>query len=78
MSDPTRTNERITRDPAVLGGKPVIRGMRIPVSLIVDFIESGDTIDEILDAYPALTREDVEAALAYAKLERERTEVPAS
>jgi uncharacterized protein (DUF433 family) len=78
MTDPPNTNERVTRDPAVLGGKPVIRGMRIPVSLIVGFIESGDTIDEVLDAYPALTREDVEAALAYAKLERERLKVPAS
>ena len=75
MTDPTNCNERVTRDPAVLGGKPVIRGMRVPVSLIVDFIESGDTIDEVLDAYPALTRDDVEAALAYAKLEREQTEV---
>ena len=49
--------KHITRDPAVLGGKPVIRGMRIPVSLIAGFVEAGDSVEEILDAYPVLTRE---------------------
>jgi uncharacterized protein (DUF433 family) len=66
MIGPGKLDQRFTRDPHVLGGKPVIRGMRVPVSLIVDFIENGDTIEDVLDAYPALTREDIEAALAYA------------
>lgn len=69
--------ERITRDPAVLGGKPVIRGMRIPVSLVVDFVAAGSTVEEILDAYPALTAEDIEAALSYAKAEAKRSEARA-
>ena len=77
MIDHMTFQERITRDPAVLGGKPVIRGMRIPVSLIVDFVASGSTVEEILDAYPVLTEEDIEAALAYAKAQAERTEVRA-
>lgn len=77
MIDHPTVQERITRDPAVLGGKPVIRGMRIPVSLIVDFVASGSSFEEILDAYPALTRQDIEAALAYATAEAEQTEVRA-
>jgi uncharacterized protein (DUF433 family) len=72
MTNPANLNERVTRDLAVLGGKPVVRGGRIPVSLVVDFIAAGDTIDEVLDAYPAWTREDVEAALAPAARARER------
>jgi uncharacterized protein (DUF433 family) len=69
---------RITRDPEILGGKPVIRGMRVPVSLIVGFIEAGDSIDDILDAYPGLTPEDIEAALSFVASERVRVGVRAS
>ena len=57
--------ERISIDPKVCFGKPVIRGTRIWVSLIVDFLASGDSIETILAEYPQLTREDVQACLAY-------------
>ena len=77
MIDHPTLQQRITQDPAILGGKTVIRGMRIPVTLIVDFVASGSTVEEILDAYPVLTEEDIEAALAYAKAQAERTEVRA-
>jgi len=69
------TNERITRNPEILGGKPIVRGTRVPVYLIVDWVESGHTPEEIVEDYPDLTVEDVEAALAYAKAVQERTEV---
>lgn len=57
---------RITFDPNVMGGRACIRGMRISVSLIVNLVASGMTIQEILDAYPYLERDDVGQALQYA------------
>ena len=57
---------RITIDPEVCAGKPCIRGTRIWVSLIIDNIAAGLSEDEILAAYPALTKEDIKAALVYA------------
>jgi uncharacterized protein (DUF433 family) len=70
-------NERIVTDPAVLLGKPVVRGTRVPVYLIVGLIEAGQSPEQIVDDYPDLTIEDVEAAVAYAAEERHRTEVRA-
>ena len=58
--------DRITFDPAILGGRAAIRGMRVPVSVIVGQIAHGATQDEVLREYPDLEREDVEQALAYA------------
>ncbi len=58
--------DRIEINPAVMLGKPVIRGTRIPVELIVRKLSEGATEDDLLDAYPRLTREDIRAALAYA------------
>jgi uncharacterized protein (DUF433 family) len=58
--------DRITFDPDILGGKACIRGMRISVSLIVNLVASGMTVDEILDEYPDLEAEDVQQALRYA------------
>lgn len=58
--------DRILIDPKIMRGKPVIRGTRIPVELIVRKLSEGATEAELLDAYPALTPEDVRAALAYA------------
>ena len=58
--------DRITVDPDVLVGKPVIRGTRIPVYLIVGLIANGLTTKEILKEYPRLKEEDVKAALLYA------------
>ena len=64
---------RIVVDPGICFGKPVIRGTRIWVSLIVENLAEGLTEDDLLAAYPQLTREDVRAALAYAaELTRER------
>jgi uncharacterized protein (DUF433 family) len=56
---------RISVDPNICFGKPCIRGTRIWVSLILDFLASGETTESILAEYPQLTREDVLAALAY-------------
>lgn len=65
--------ERISIDPNVCFGKPCIRGTRIWVSLILDFLASGETMDEILEEYPQLTIEDIRAAIAYgAEMARER------
>jgi uncharacterized protein (DUF433 family) len=64
---------RISIDPNVCFGKPCIRGTRIWVSLILDFLANGATEAEILEAYPQLTREDILAAIAYgAEAARER------
>lgn len=70
--------KRISIDPNVCFGRPCVRGTRIWVSLILDFLASGSTVDEILAEYPQLTREDVRAALAYgAEMSRERyVEIP--
>jgi uncharacterized protein (DUF433 family) len=51
--------DRIVVDPTILVGKPVIRGTRIPVSLIVNYIGHGHSVEELLDDYPNLTRMDV-------------------
>ena len=70
-------DERIVSDPAVLLGKPIIRGTRVPVYLVVGLIEAGQTPEQIVDDYPDLTIVDVEAAVAYAARESARTEVRA-
>ena len=57
--------QRISIDPNVCFGKPCIRGTRIWVSLILDFLANGMTIHEILEEYPQLVTEDVLAAVAY-------------
>jgi uncharacterized protein (DUF433 family) len=59
-------NERITIDPAVLGGKPVIKGTRLAVEFIVGLLAHGWTFDDILKEYDHLTPEDIQACLAYA------------
>ena len=65
--------ERISIDPNVCHGKPCLKGTRIWVSLIVDILASGSSEEEILTAYPSLTRDDLRAALAYvAEMARER------
>lgn len=65
--------QRISVDPNVCFGKPCIRGTRIWVSLILDFLANGMTIKEILEEYPHLTEEDIRAAIAYgAEMSRER------
>ena len=58
--------KRITADPKIFGGKPIVRGLRISVETIVSLLAQGETVEAILDDYPGLTREDVQACLAYA------------
>lgn len=65
--------KRISIDPNVCFGKPCIRGTRIWVSLLLDFLANGMSEEEILEEYPHLTHEDVLAAIAYgAEVSRER------
>jgi uncharacterized protein (DUF433 family) len=65
--------ERISIDPAVCGGKPCIKGTRIWVALILDFLADGMPEAELLSDYPQLTHQDVMAAIAYgAEMSRER------
>lgn len=68
---------RIVSDPAICHGKPCIRGTRIIVSVILDNVAAGLSWDKIVDEYPPLTRDDVQAALEYAAtLTREEELVP--
>ena len=56
----------IERNPNVFGGKPVFKGTRIPIYLILDFLSAGETINEILENYPQLSREAILEAIRYA------------
>lgn len=58
--------DRITIDPAVMGGKACIRGMRVTAGMVVGLLAEGRSPAEILQAYPYLEREDIEQSLAYA------------
>ncbi len=58
--------ERIVRDPAVMAGKPVIRGSRIPVEKVLAQLAYSPDLGELLEVFPELTRDDVRACLAYA------------
>lgn len=58
--------DRVEVNPEVMLGKPVIRGSRVPVELLLRKLAEGATIQDLLDAYPRLTAEDIRAALAYA------------
>ena len=64
---------RITSNPNIFGGKACIRGMRISVSLIVNLVANGMTVEEITDEYPDLEPEDVQQALRYAAWATEDT-----
>lgn len=70
---------RITHDPAVMGGKPCIRGLRVTVSTILGLLATGQTRERILQAYPYVEAEDLDAVLSYAAWrmeEREEALVP--
>jgi len=67
--------DRITHDPAVMGGKACIRGMRVTVGMIVNQIAAGHTVDELLASFPYLEREDITQALQYAAWMMEEREV---
>ena len=66
--------DRIIHDPAVMSGKPCIRGLRITVGTILGLLASGQTHDRILQAYPYLEPEDIDASLAYAAWRLEERE----
>ncbi len=58
--------KRITMNPEIFAGKPIIRSMRVSVELILSLLAQGETVDAILADYPDLTKEDIQACLAYA------------
>jgi uncharacterized protein len=62
-----RQHPRIAVDPEVMGGKPCIKGTRIPIDLILRYLGDGQSVEAILEAFPALTREDVRAAEIHAR-----------
>lgn len=65
--------DRISIDPNVCFGKPCVRGTRIWVSLILDFLASGESVESVISNYPQLTADDVRAAIGYAaEVARER------
>jgi uncharacterized protein (DUF433 family) len=66
---------RITLDPAVMGGKPCIRGLRVTVGMVVGLLAAGRSREEILNAYPYLESEDIDQALAYAAWRVDEREV---
>lgn len=59
-------SERITVSADVCNGKPVVRGTRITVQTVLEFLAAGDSIEDVLEEYPGLKREDVHACLDYA------------
>jgi uncharacterized protein (DUF433 family) len=58
--------ERITVDADVCNGQPVLRGTRITVQTVLEFLAAGDSVEEVLEEYPSLSRADVQACLEYA------------
>jgi uncharacterized protein (DUF433 family) len=68
--------ERITVNPKQMDGLPCIRGLRIPVSTVVDMVATGMSEDEILEAFPDLEREDIREALHYAAAALRERQLP--
>lgn len=64
--DRNRLLERITRDPNIFGGKPIIRGRRLAVEHVLEMLDAGDTPEDILEGYSWLEREDIEACMIHA------------
>lgn len=67
--------DRVELDPKVCNGKPVIKGTRVPVSVILEQLAEDGTWDSLLAGYPELKKEDIQAALLYARASLEHTEV---
>ncbi len=65
--DEQRLLKRLTVNPQVFGGKPIIRGRRLAVEHVLGMLGAGDTVEDILRAYPGLEREDIQACLIYAR-----------
>lgn len=68
--------QRITHDPAVMGGRPCIRGLRVTVGTVIGLLAAGRSAEEILAAYPYLEPDDIRAALTWAAWRVEEIEVP--
>ena len=68
--------ERVTVDPAQMGGVPCIRGLRVTVSMLLGQLAAGRTVEQVLVDYPYLEREDVTAALGYAAAIVNEREIP--
>ena len=62
----TSVLERITIKPDVCNGKPTVRGMRITVETILQYLSAGDSVENILEAYPILEKEDIQVCIAFA------------
>ena len=71
------TMGRIELNPKVCNGKPVIKGSRIPISVITEQIAQGESWDDLLKGYPELQKEDIKAALLYVRASLDHTEVRA-
>ena len=67
---------RVTHNPAVMGGRPCIRGMRVTVGTILGLLASNHTVDDVLAAYPYLERDDVLAALSFGAWRSEEVDLP--
>ena len=67
--------DRIELDPRICNGKAVVQGTRIPVSVILDQVASGDSWDDIVKGFPELKKEDIQAALLYASALLDKSEV---
>lgn len=67
--------DRITQDPAIMGGKPCVRGLRVTVGMLVAQVGAGRDIDDLLADYPYLEREDILQALRYAAWRAEEREI---
>jgi uncharacterized protein (DUF433 family) len=65
--DENKLLERITIDPGIFGGKPIVRGRRLAVEHVLGMLAAGDTPDTILEGYPWLEPEDIQACLVYAR-----------
>jgi len=76
LDETPRKYTRITVKPEQMGGVPCLRGLRIPVATVVGMVAEGMTRDEILDAYPDLTVEDIEEALRFAAEAVRERELP--
>ncbi|MBI5852227.1 MAG: DUF433 domain-containing protein [Planctomycetes bacterium] len=73
---PANLLDRITHDPAVMSGRPCIRGMRVTVGAILGLLAQGHTPEEVLSAYPYLEADDIRATLAFAAWRALESDVP--
>ncbi|MDQ3225598.1 MAG: DUF433 domain-containing protein [Chloroflexota bacterium] len=73
---PSRYADRIVQDPAILSGKPVVRGTRIPVDVVLEYLAHNPNFDELFADYPRLTTDDVKACFTFSQRLVEATPKP--